>query len=169
MLAFASVPLYRLFCQVTGFAGTTQQSKKAADHVVTSRTITVRFNADTQPDLPWKFLPDQREVTLHPGEQKLVSYTAQNLTNEATHGHATYNVVPYSAGAHFVKIECFCFKEQTLEPNQTVHMPVLFYIDPDIMEDADAKDVHTITLSYTFFAVKDSDQIGTTKPLKNQE
>jgi cytochrome c oxidase assembly protein subunit 11 len=153
MLTAASVPLYRLFCQVTGYGGTTGQSHKAPDHVI-DREFTITFNADIDPNLPWEFAPMQKQVRIKAGEQKLVYYMAHNKTNQPVKGHAIYNVVPFAAGGYFDKIECFCFTEQTLEPNQRVEMPVLFYIDPSVVNDPDMKDVQTITLSYTFFPVK---------------
>jgi cytochrome c oxidase assembly protein subunit 11 len=152
-LAYASVPLYRLFCQATGYGGTTRESTHAPDHSI-NRHFTIRFNADTDPGLPWKFAPSQLKMDTLVGEQTLTHYTAENTSSERITGHATYNVIPFAAGSYFTKIECFCFKEQTLEPGQRVDMPVLFYIDPAVMNDPEMKDVKTITLSYTFFPVK---------------
>jgi cytochrome c oxidase assembly protein subunit 11 len=155
LLTAASVPLYRLFCDVTGYGGTTAREEAGSKPVpVLAREVTIRFNADIAPELPWEFLPGQREVKIKVGEQKLVYYTARNRLNIAVKGTATYNVLPFSAGSHFVKIDCFCFQEQTLEANQEVSMPILFYIDPAIMDDHELDDVKTITLSYTFFPVK---------------
>ena len=153
MLTAASVPLYRLFCQVTGYGGTTVQAK-TRPHAVVNRTITVRFNADIDPGLAWDFKPDQTAFTLKVGENKLASYTAHNRMSEPITGRAAYNVTPFKAGPYFAKIACFCFQEQTLAPGQTVHMPVSFYIDPAIMDDKNLRDVDTITLSYTFFRVE---------------
>jgi len=152
-LAYASVPLYRLFCATTGYGGTTQEGKFIPGREST-RSITIEFNADTDPGLPWEFKPGQRKLTTKIGQQVLTHYVARNLTDKPVKGHAVYNVVPFSAGSYFVKVDCFCFKEQTLEPRQRVDMPVLFYIDPAIESDPDMKDVRTITLSYTFFPVK---------------
>lgn len=152
-LAYASVPLYRLFCQVTGFGGTTQEGK-VAPGAVGEREITIRFNADTDSALNWNFKPGERETKVKVGEQGLTYYVAENNDNTPVTGHAVYNVVPHGAGAYFVKIACFCFENQTLKPHQKVHMPVSFYVDPDILKDPEMKDVHTITLSYTFFAQK---------------
>lgn len=149
-LAYASVPLYRLFCQVTGYGGTTQRAE-AASEVVADRKITVRFNADVNSRLPWRFAPEQREVTLAIGETGLAFYRATNQSAETVTGTATFNVTPFKAGPYFNKIECFCFTEQALEPGQSVDMPVTFFVDPAILEDPDLADVHTITLSYTFF------------------
>ncbi len=149
-LAYASVPLYRLFCQVTGYGGTTQRAE-AAGEVIADRKITVRFNADVNSRLPWRFAPEQREMTLAIGETGLAFYRATNRSAETVTGNATFNVTPFKAGPYFNKIQCFCFTEQTLEPGQSVDMPVTFFVDPAILEDPDLADVHTITLSYTFF------------------
>ena len=151
-LAYASVPLYRLFCAVTGFGGTTQEGAKAPGAIAGEHEITVRFNADTDKNLPWKFAPGQREMRVTVGEQVLTHYVAENISNQPVTGHAVYNVVPHTAGAYFVKIHCFCFENQILKPKQRVDMPVSFYIDPAILQDPDTKDIRSITLSYTFFA-----------------
>jgi cytochrome c oxidase assembly protein subunit 11 len=153
MLAYASVPLYRLFCQMTGYGGTTQEGKASTGKIF-SRTITVAFNADTDPALPWQFSPGEHTHKVKVGEQALTHFTAHNLSNAPVTGRAVYNVVPFKAGPYFVKIECFCFKEQTLKPGEKVSMPVSFYIDPAIMDDPEMNDVKTITLSYTFFVNK---------------
>ncbi len=151
MLTYAAVPLYRVFCKVTGFGGTPQQV--SANHtVVNSRTITVRFNTDVDPHLPWKFEPVQKSVTMRLGENTLVAFRATNLSNEPTRGRATYNITPYAAGPYFDKIQCFCFTEQHLGPGQTAMLPVSFFVDPAILDDAEARDVANITLSYTFFS-----------------
>ncbi len=155
-VAFASVPLYNLFCRVTGFGGTTQVAEDQSSQVI-DRWITVRFNADIDKDLPWKFKPDQKEVMVRVGENSLVSFSAENLTNESIKGMAVYNVTPDKVGPYFYKIACFCFDEQTLEPRQKVHMPVSFYIDPDIITDDNLDEVKTITLSYTFFRAVDDE------------
>lgn len=153
MLAYASVPLYRLFCQMTGYNGTTQQAAHAPGRVV-NRTITVDFNADHDAGLPWAFTPGEKSHRVKVGEQALTYFTAKNLSNAPVTGHATYNVLPFKAGSYFVKIACFCFKEQTLAAGQEIQMPVSFFIDPSIMDDPEMADVQTITLSYTFFPVK---------------
>ena len=153
MLAYASVPLYKMFCQVTGYGGTTQTASHAPDRVI-DRSITVDFNADTDPYLHWEFAPGEKKHNVKVGEQALTFYVAHNLEKRAVTGRAVYNVVPHKAGAYFVKVDCFCFKEQMLKAGQKVHMPVSFYIDPAIMDDPEMKDVKTITLSYTFFEVK---------------
>lgn len=157
-LAFASVPLYRLFCEVTGYGGTTRQGIASA-HQPGTRRFTVRFNADTAPGLPWRFQPGQLELHAQAGAQTLTHYTAENLADTPLTGHATYNVIPFMAGKYFTKVECFCFKEQVLAPGESVYMPVLFYIDPAIESDPDLKGVKTITLSYTFFPVKSESEL----------
>jgi len=153
-LSYASVPLYRLFCQVTGFGGVTQRAESAPE-VVADRTITVRFNADVNSRLPWRFVPEQREMTLTVCETGLAFYRATNLSDETVTGTATFNVTPFKAGPYFNKIECFCFTEQVLEPGQSIDMPVSFFVDPSVVDDPDLADVHTITLSYTFFRALD--------------
>lgn len=149
-LTAASVPLYRLFCQVTGFGGTTQVAERAPDHVL-DRTIEVRFNADVDPDLPWSFQPVERSVTVRLGEERLAFYRAVNRSDQPVVGSAVFNVTPNKAGLYFSKIACFCFTEQVLQPGEAVDMPVSFYVDPAILDDPDARDVGAITLSYTFF------------------
>ena len=149
-LAYASVPLYDLFCRVTGFGGTTQISETLPDTVL-ERKITVQFNADRHRDLAWDFKPEQRSVEVQIGQKGLTAYSARNTANTATTGTAIYNVTPLKAGKYFHKIQCFCFDEQTLAPGEEVSMPVLFYIDPAMDEDPNMNDVNTITLSYTFF------------------
>lgn len=150
MLSYASVPLYRLFCQVTGFGGTTQRALTAPTQVF-DRTITVYFNADIDPHLPWEFKPGEREVTVRVGENRLTHFVAKNKLERPLSGTAVYNVTPHKAGQYFHKIQCFCFEEQTLTAHQQVNMPVSFFVDPAIMDDPNMKDVTTITLSYTFF------------------
>jgi cytochrome c oxidase assembly protein subunit 11 len=151
-LAYASVPLYRLFCQVTGYGGTTQVSEQAPDAAI-DRVIKVRFDANIAPNLSWSFAPQQRELVLKVGETALAFYRADSREATTTTGSATFNVTPQEAGRYFNKIECFCFTEQTLEAGETVEMPVSFFVDPAIDEDEDLDYVTTITLSYTFFAV----------------
>ena len=151
-LAFASVPLYQLFCQVTGFGGTPQVGLSEENGpVVSDRRITVRFDANVSPSLPWRFKPEQREVNVKIGESSLAVYEAANLGERPITGHATFNVTPYKAAQYFVKVACFCFDDQTLEAGQRVDMPVSFYVDPEILNDVNTRDVKTITLSYTFF------------------
>jgi cytochrome c oxidase assembly protein subunit 11 len=152
-LAYASVPFYEMFCRVTGFGGTTQVATSAPDHVL-SRTVTIRFDASRDGNLPWKFEPLQNEVTVRLGEEKLIFYRATNLSQRPIVGTATYNVTPDIAGPWFNKIQCFCFTEQLLKPGETVEMPVTFFVDPDMAKDHKYDSVKTITLSYTFFEAK---------------
>jgi cytochrome c oxidase assembly protein subunit 11 len=153
-MSYAAVPLYRIFCQVTGFGGTTQVAKEAP-HEVLDRTVTVRFNADVAQGLAWTFEPVQRDMTVKIGENALAFYRARNLTDRPIVGMATYNVTPDKAGRYFDKIACFCFDQQRLEPGQTVDMPVSFFVDPSMDKDRGMNDVTHITLSYTFFPVDD--------------
>ncbi|WP_294120949.1 cytochrome c oxidase assembly protein [Sphingomonas sp.] len=150
-LAFASVPLYRVFCQVTGFGGTTMKAA-AAPGAVTGE-IGVRFDANIDPRLPWKFVPEQETVRIHPGARTTIYYDATNYTARSTTGQAIFNVTPESAGKYFSKIECFCFTEQTLKPGQSVRMPVVFFVDPKLRQDPDTRPIDEITLSYTFYPV----------------
>ena len=161
-LAYASVPLYQLFCQVTGYGGTTQVTDTAADAVVPNHPIKVRFDANTNPALNWRFEAVDAPLTLNPGEEVVINYRATNLGDTASTGTSTYNVTPVKAGPHFMKIDCFCFIEQTLQPGESVLMPVRFYIDPEIVADSNTVDVDEIILSYTFFAVKDTATTGDT-------
>ena len=149
-LAFASVPAYRLFCQVTGFGGTTQVAQSLPG-VVLDRSVTVKFNADTARGMPWAFEPEMREIEVRLGERGLTSYKARSNAQKPTAGTAIYNVTPLKAGKYFHKIQCFCFDEQILQPAQQVNMPVLFYVDPAMAEDPNMSDVKHITLSYTFY------------------
>jgi cytochrome c oxidase assembly protein subunit 11 len=153
-LTAAAVPLYRLFCQTTGYGGTTQRAEAAPGGQL-DRTIRVRFNADVAPDLPWSFAPEQHQIEVRIGEQNLAFYRARNRSEHPIVGQATYNVTPFKAGPYFSKIACFCFEEQILQPGEEVDMPVSFYVDPAILSDPNTRDVHTITLSYTFFLVED--------------
>ncbi len=148
-MSFAAVPLYRIFCQVTGFGGTTQRAEFASD-IVLDRKITVRFDSSTAPGLPWKFKPGQISEEINIGQSALAYYTAENLSDELIIGTATYNVVPNKAGLYFRKIECFCFTEQVLEPGEKAELPMTFFIDPDIVNDRNLDDVTTITISYSF-------------------
>jgi cytochrome c oxidase assembly protein subunit 11 len=156
-LAYAAVPLYRLFCQVTGFGGTTQVAvaMPAADAVarVAGRTVKVRFDANVAPGLPWRFAPKQTDVTIPIGEKRLAYYRVINLSDKPVTGRAVFNVSPDVAGQYFVKIACFCFTEQTLAPGESVDMPVTWYVDPAITDDKIARKVYEITLSYTFYPV----------------
>ncbi len=158
-LSFASVPLYDLFCRVTGFGGTTQQATGEGVDVI-DREVTVRFDASINAGLPWRFRPAQGPMTVKAGETHLAFYKAESLAERGTVGTAAFNVTPLKAGQYFVKIDCFCFTEQALEPGQKVDMPVTFYVDPAIAEDPDLDDTNTITLSYTFFPKKDAQSGG---------
>lgn len=149
-LAFASVPLYELFCKATGFNGTTQVAATGPGRVL-ERTVRVRFDANMDANLPWKFEPLQREVTVRLGEEKLIHYRATNLSKRPIVGTATYNVLPDIAGQWFNKVQCFCFTEQLLMPGQSVDMPVVFFVDPDMAKERRYDGVSIITLSYTFF------------------
>jgi cytochrome c oxidase assembly protein subunit 11 len=149
-LAFASVPLYRLFCQVTGFGGTTQVATQAPG-AIAGRTITVRFDANVARDLPWRFEPVESSLKVAVGENALAFYRVRNLSDTPVTGTATFNVTPHKAGPYFAKVECFCFTEQTLAPGEVADMPVSFFIDPEILKRAEAKGLDEITLSYTFF------------------
>ncbi|MQX35015.1 cytochrome c oxidase assembly protein [Roseospira navarrensis] len=155
-LAFAAVPLYQVFCQVTGYGGTPQVGAQAdpagpAPVPADAPPITVRFDANVDPALPWRFRPNDRTVSVAIGAQALASYHAINTSGEEVVGTATFNVTPAKVARYFTKIDCFCFTRQTLAPGQAVDMPVLFSIDPAILDDPHARDVHTITLSYTFY------------------
>jgi cytochrome c oxidase assembly protein subunit 11 len=156
-VAYAAVPLYRLFCQVTGFGGTTQVAAAAptADRLVgvAGRTIKVRFDSNVAPGLPWRFHQKQNEVSIPIGEKRMAFYTATNTGDRPITGRAVFNVSPDVAGQYFIKIACFCFTEQTLKAGETVEMPVVWYVDPAIMDDPVARKIDEITLSYTFYPV----------------
>jgi cytochrome c oxidase assembly protein subunit 11 len=153
-LAFASVPLYRLFCQVTGFDGTTMRAAEdSAPGAIDGKQVAVRFDANTAPSLPWRFKPERHVETVSIGEREMAFYTARNLSARPITGTATFNVTPVKAGQYFTKIQCFCFNEQTLKPGEEVRMPVIFYVDPKILDDPDASRISEITLSYTFYPV----------------
>ena len=151
-LGFASVPLYRIFCQVTGYGGTTMRATQAeADKVpVAAGSISVRFDGNVDRGMPWKFGPEQTTQDLRIGQRKMALYRAQNLSDKPMTGVASFNVVPELAGKYFKKIQCFCFNRQTLQPGQAVDMPVIYFVDPAILTDPETKDIQQITLSYTF-------------------
>ena len=151
-LAYASVPLYRMFCQATGFGGTTQRAESAPEKTV-DRRMTIRFDANTAPSLPWIFEPVQRSLGVKVGEENFAYYRATNTSDHTIAGTAVFNVTPDTAGAYFNKIQCFCFTEQTLKPGEEARMPVIFYVDPAFTRDPDTKDISEITLSYTFYPV----------------
>jgi cytochrome c oxidase assembly protein subunit 11 len=150
--AYAAVPLYRLFCQLTGYDGTTMRAA-GPSAVVLDRTLTVRFDANVGPHMPWRFEPVQRTLNLRVGETALAVYRATNPSDRSVTGTATFNVTPEVAGAYFNKIACFCFQEQRLEPGQSVEMPVSFFIDPAFVDDKNVAHLTQITLSYTFYPI----------------
>lgn len=150
--AFASVPLYQLFCQVTGYGGTTQRAE-AAPSAVSDQVVTIRFDGNVAKGLPWTFRPNQREVRVRLGEKATVTYHVKNTSDQTTTGQALYNVTPDAAGLYFNKIECFCFNNQALAPGEEVDMGIVFYVDPEILESEELHDLPGITLSYSFFAV----------------
>lgn len=152
-LAYASVPLYDLFCKVTGFGGTPIARTDNSSEVV-DRTIAVRLDANVSPSLKWSFAPETPEVKVKLGETTTVYYKVTNTSDKPTTGIATYNVQPDLAGTYFSKLECFCFTEQTLQPGETLESAVVFYVDPRIVQDSDVKDLSSITLSYTYFPAK---------------
>lgn len=154
-LTAASVPLYRLFCQVTGYGGTTRAASALPERV-DGAPISVAFNADVAPDLPWAFQPLQRSVSVRPGEDRLVFYEAVNRGSEPVVGTAVFNVTPHKVGAYFNKLQCFCFEQQTLEPGERIEMGVSFFVDPAILDDPDARDVKQMVLSYTFFVDREA-------------
>lgn len=152
-MSYAAVPLYQIFCQVTGYGGTTQRVEQYSDTIL-NRTIKVRFDANVSSGLPWNFKPVEREITLRIGETTQIAYTAENLFNAPTSGRASFNVAPGLAGSYFNKVECFCFTDTELKPGEKLDMPVVFYIDPDIVNQPEFENLHTITLSYTFFPIE---------------
>ncbi|MBM2291469.1 cytochrome c oxidase assembly protein [Sulfitobacter pseudonitzschiae] len=151
-LSWASVPFYNWFCRVTGFGGTPGQVAEGVDHIL-DQEITVRFDASVDSAMPWEFKPVETKMKLRIGETALAFFEAYNPTDHPIAGSASYNVTPYSAGGFFNKIQCFCFEQQVLQPGERVQMPVTFFVDPEIVDDRDAKYVHTITLSYTFYEI----------------
>lgn len=160
--SYAAVPLYKIFCQMTGFGGTTRRSDILAAEKLTPREdahpIRVTFDGGVSGMMPWSFRPQQRELVLVPGETALAFYTAKNMTDKPITGVATYNVYPPQSGVYFNKIQCFCFEEQRLKPHEEIDMPVFFFIDPEIVDDPSMTGVHNITLSYTFFKTDDVDE-----------
>lgn len=163
-LAWASVPFYNWFCSVTGFGGTTGVADAGSD-VVLDRTMKIRFDANTDRDMAWEFKPVERTMELKIGETGLAFYEAYNPTDRVIAGTAAYNVTPYDAGGFFTKIDCFCFTEQVLQPGERVQMPVTFYVDPEIVNDRDAKFVKRITLSYTFYETDLPEETAALAPL----
>ena len=152
-MSFAAVPLYDLFCRVTGYGGTTQRAD-AGSEIILDKLITIDFDANTGKDMPWKFKPVKRKVQLRIGETGIAYYEATNPTDKTVTGTASFNVSPQKVGQYFSKIDCFCFTEQTLKPGERVDMPVTFYVDPEIASDINTQEVETITLSYTFYVTE---------------
>ncbi|MEM6972410.1 MAG: cytochrome c oxidase assembly protein [Pseudomonadota bacterium] len=150
-MAYAAVPLYDWFCRVTGFGGTTQTAEAREAPEILDQTIKIRFDGSLSRGMPWEFRPVDTLHEVRIGETGLAFYEAHNPTDRPVRGHASYNVAPFSVGAYFVKIDCFCFQEQMLQPGETVMMPVTYYVDPEILEDSETDQLHTITLSYTFY------------------
>lgn len=158
-LSFAAVPLYRMFCQATGYGGVTQRADSAPKDIL-DRTVIVRFDANVDPKLPWKFVPEQRSVEIRIGESGLAFFKATNLSDKPVSGTAGFNVAPQAAGLYFNKIQCFCFTEQKLAPGQSIDMPVTFFVDPKFAEDANTKNIPEITLSYTFYRDDDPSDVA---------
>ena len=158
-VSYAAVPLYQLFCQVTGYGGTTQRVEQFSDEIL-DRTIKVRFDANVSGGLDWEFKPVEREVELRIGETMQVAYQSLNGGPAASWGQATFNVTPQSAGAYFNKIDCFCFTETELKPGETLDMPVVFFVDPAIVEAPETRNIKTITLSYTFFPLDKDEAVA---------
>ena len=156
-LAFASVPLYDMFCKATGYNGTVQTGGPAAPGAG-QQLLTIRFNANTHPGLPWRFGPEQPSMTLHVGEEGMATYRAVNLSDSPVTGVATYNVTPEVLGKYFHKTACFCFDQQTLGPRQDVDMPIAFWVDPKMLDDPNTSGIRTVTVSYTFFRSLDDAQ-----------
>ena len=153
--SYAAVPFYDWFCRATGFNGTTQVATSAPAEGPLARKISVRFDANVGPGLPWKFEPEQNEIEVRIGEVVTVFYTVTNQAARATAGVAAYNVAPLTVGAYFQKINCFCFTEQTMGPGEKREMPVVFYVDPALAKDSENDGLNTITLSYTFYPVRE--------------
>lgn len=153
-LGFASVPLYRMFCQVTGYGGTTQRAESAqAPGAVVGKLVNVRFDANTAPGLGWTFKPEKHVMRVAVGARQMAFFEARNDSDQSITGTASFNVTPEQSGQYFTKIQCFCFSEQTLKPGESIRMPVIFYVDPKLVGDPDTSDISEITLSYTFFPV----------------
>ena len=153
-LAYAAVPLYEIFCKATGFAGTPVIAQQGGERPVIARTVNVRFDTNVDPNLPWRFQPLEREIKVRLGEEHLAHYRVTNVSQRPIVGTATYNVTPEPAGPWFNKLQCFCFTEQLLMPGQSVDMPVVFFVDPEMDKDRRYDNVRTVTLSYTFFEAK---------------
>lgn len=152
-LGYAAVPLYRIFCEATGFGGTTMKVSEATASAVavTDRQIVVRFDSNVSSALPWRFKPERPTEKITIGARDMAAFVAENLSSRPVTGTATFNVTPVQAGRYFAKVQCFCFTEQTLQPGEKVRMPVIYYVDPAILTDPETKDIEEITLSYTFY------------------
>lgn len=166
-MAYAAVPLYNMFCRVTGYNGTTQRVEQASD-VILDQKIRVTFDANTASGLPWEFKPVERNVDVRIGETVQIMYRAKNLSSKPTTGQAAFNVTPMEAGAYFNKLECFCFTETTLQPGEEIEMPVVFFVDPQIVEPVETKDIKTLTLSYTFYPREPSKPVAEVKARDGQ-
>jgi len=182
-LTYAAVPLYRMFCQATGFGGTVKEGAgveeklraraenpdKQVEAAAATRDLLVTFNSDVADNLSWKFYPTQKSLKIHPGQSTLAFYTAHNTGDKAVTGVSTYNVTPQQVGQYFNKVQCFCFEEQRLRPNEKVDMPVFFYIDPEFATDPKMKGINTVTLSYTFYKVSEDDDEPVEEVVKEGE
>ena len=166
-MAYAAVPLYDMFCRVTGYNGTTQRVEQASD-VILDEKVKVTFDANTSGGLPWEFKPVQRDIDVRIGETVQVMYKAKNLSSKPTTGQATFNVTPMQAGAYFNKVQCFCFTETTLQPGEEMEMPVVFFVDPDMVKAVETKDIKTLTLSYTFYPREPSKPVAQVKTEENK-
>lgn len=154
-MGFAAVPLYRIFCQTTGFGGTTQRAEaNTGVQPVPGKTMSIRFDSNVQPGMPWQFHPERETQTVTIGQKSMAIFLAKNMSDKPVTGTAAFNVTPTQSGAYFTKIQCFCFTQQTLQPGQEVRMPVIYFVDPKILDDKDNRDVQQITLSYTFYPVE---------------
>lgn len=164
-LGYASVPLYRIFCEATGYGGTTQRvdAAQAATVQATTKKMAIRFDTNVNPSLPWSFKPEQTVDHVSVGARDMAIFIATNYSNQPVVGTATFNVTPLQAGKYFNKVQCFCFTEQVLKPGQTMRMPVLYYVDPAILTDPETKDIQEITLSYTFYRSSDSKALDRAK------
>ncbi|WEX78251.1 cytochrome c oxidase assembly protein [Sinorhizobium numidicum] len=161
-MAYAAVPLYDMFCRVTGYNGTTQRVEQASD-VILDEKVKVTFDANTASGLPWEFRPVQRDIDVRIGETVQVMYRAKNLSSKPATGQATFNVTPMAAGAYFNKVQCFCFTETTLDPGEEMEMPVVFFVDPEIVKSVETKGIKTLTLSYTFYPREPSKPVAEVK------
>ena len=164
--AYAAVPFYNWFCKTTGFGGTTQVAEKAPDHIL-GRTLTIRFDSNVSPGLPWRFQPEQNAIQVRIGEVATVHYKVVNESAREIAAQASYNVSPSTVGAYFDKINCFCFTEQRMKAGETREMTVVFYVDPATGKDRDQDTLNTITLSYTFYRLRDQERPVAETPAPN--